>query len=56
MLKENKELIEIVLKEINYIPNRFGGKYDAIPLPELIERTIDITRKYLEENNYNNRF
>jgi len=55
MPEENKELIEIVLKEINYIPTRYGGKYDAISIPEIIERTIDIARKYFEENNPNNR-
>ena len=44
-MKED-ELVDKILKEINYVSGKFGGKYDAITIPELIELAVNRTQEY----------
>lgn len=44
--KMKQELTDEILKEINYTPTAYGGKYDDISVPEIVELAIKRTREY----------
>ena len=50
---EKKTIIKKILEEINYTPTRYGGRYNFISIPNLVELTVGRTIDYLsnpEEN------